>query len=229
MCGIFGYISKTGAPVEMSTLARIAEITETRGPHAFGFSWIDGRGRLRMFKQSGRVSHHLEALSIASDARMLIGHCRYATHGSPDNNLNNHPHPCDGGWIVHNGVVANYLTMLEEYQLHPVTECDSEVLSLMVEEMDGHLTDRMLGVASLASGCLATMGLWRSPRRLVAVRNGNPLHIGTTGAGFYLASLRTGLPGTVSHVKDASALSFHVDDKDRATLESHDLDSVELV
>ena len=229
MCGIFGYVAKNGAPFKLEALREIAKVTETRGPHAFGFAWIDGRGRLRMFKQSGRISRSIDALSIAADARLLIGHCRYATHGSPENNLNNHPHPCDGGWLVHNGVVSNSKYLNDEYMLHPVTECDSETLALLIEEMNGHLTDRMLATASLAQGALAMMGLWRSPQRLVAVRNGNPLHISETNGGYYLASLGNGMPGAVARVGDERALSFHVDKDGRAALQSFDLASVELV
>ena len=79
-----------------------------RGPHAFGFAWLDWEGRLRMFKQTGKITSNLGLLRMMKNARIIVGHCRYATHGAPENNLNNHPHPADGGWIVHNGVVSNH-------------------------------------------------------------------------------------------------------------------------
>ena len=38
-------------------------------------------------------------------AAVVVGHCRYATHGSPRDNRNNHPHPAGSGQLMHNGVV----------------------------------------------------------------------------------------------------------------------------
>jgi hypothetical protein len=42
----------------------------------------------------------------------------------------------------------------------------------------------------------------------VAVRQGNPLHLGTTKEAYYLASLEEGLPGKVKEVKDETAIEF---------------------
>ena len=67
----------------MKRLEAIARVTMRRGPHAFGFAWIDSRGRLKMFKKTGRIVDHLSLLAMAQDAQFLIGHCRYATHGDP--------------------------------------------------------------------------------------------------------------------------------------------------
>jgi len=100
MCGVFGFVSSGEGRLNLAALKRIARVTESRGPHAFGFAWIDGRGRLHCFKQTGRITDSLALLGMAAGARMLIGHCRYATHGDYRQNINNHPHAADGGWIV---------------------------------------------------------------------------------------------------------------------------------
>jgi glucosamine 6-phosphate synthetase-like amidotransferase/phosphosugar isomerase protein len=211
MCGLFGYVATEGKQFDPKRMATIAKATEARGHHAFGFAWIDSRGRLRMFKRTGRISDYIGCLSMAKDARMLVGHCRYATHGRPENNLNNHPHPCDGGWLVHNGIIHEHEEINEGYMLSPVTNCDSETLCLLVEELDGALVDRCLTASkTCASGPLAMMALWRSPMRLVALRaNNQPLHIGANSEGTYLASLCTGLPNARSLPND-SAVSFSV-------------------
>jgi glucosamine--fructose-6-phosphate aminotransferase (isomerizing) len=216
MCGVFGFVSEGGRGPNLGRLREMAKATESRGPHAFGFAWVDSRGRLKMFKAPGRISKNLGLLTMAEDAQMLIGHCRYATHGTPRNNLNNHPHPVDGGWFVHNGVIRNQPDLVEGYWLNPVTECDSEVLGLLIEELDGTLIERAIGAAQLCEGPLALLALWRSPRRLIAVRAGNPLHVGELAHGTYLASLKDGLPGTPFMLRDRSALSFAV--KDNKTL-----------
>lgn len=228
MCGIFGYVAAEGKRFDPKRLEAIARATESRGHHAFGFAWIDARGRLKMFKRSGRITDYLGALSMARDARMLIGHCRFATHGRPENNLNNHPHTCDGGWIVHNGVIGAHEEINEGYMLSPVTRCDSETLALLIEELDGTLVDRALKASKIcASGPLAMMGLWRSPQRLVALRaNDQPLHTGANSDGTYLASLATGLPAA-RPLPDDSAISFSIKNHETRVLR-HSLSSVEV-
>src|SRR5262249_33593856 len=153
------------------------------------------------YKQTGRVSDHLGLLGMAADARMLVGHCRFATQGSPDDNINNHPHPADGGWIVHNGQVHNYRELVGRLGLHPVSDCDSEVLGLLIEGGTGNVLDRCRSAVGAVSPeddpgtlfgydqPLVLLGLWPRPDRLVAVRRGNPLHDALTAQGYYLGSL----------------------------------------
>jgi glutamine---fructose-6-phosphate transaminase (isomerizing) len=210
MCGVFGFVSYDGTGPDLRRLARVARATMARGPHAFGFAWLDWSGRLKMFKRTGRIADHLGLLAMAAGARALVGHCRWATHGDPANNLNNHPHPADGGWIVHNGVVANHEELAAEYGLHPVTDCDSEVLGLLVGLGRGPLRERCAAAAAVARGRLVTLGVWGRPARLVAVRAGNPLSVGMVRGGerYYLGSLPDELPGVVSEIPDGTGVEF---------------------
>jgi len=199
MCGIFGFVAKDNGPLNLGVLERVARVTQSRGPHSWGLAWVDLQDRMRMYKQTGKISDALGLLAMARDAKMLIGHCRYATHGAPENNLNNHPHPSDGGWIVHNGVIGHYRHLIDQHNLHPVTECDSEVVGLLIENLRGSRLERCVQAVSLARGRspFAFMGLW-ADRLIVARANGQPLHCGETKRGFYFASLAKGLPGEVA-------------------------------
>ena len=208
MCGVFGFVAKSDKGMNLGVLQRIAQVTMSRGPHAWGMAWIDSKGRLKMFKQTGRIVDHLGILRIAADAQCLIGHCRFATQGSPHNNLNNHPHPADGGWIVHNGQVRDYFQVVEGLDLYPNTDCDSEVLGLVIEQTEGRMIDRCVeAVLTLRKAPLVLLGVWK-PGQVVAVRQGNPLHIAKTKHGYYLASLADGLPGVVKEVADDTALEL---------------------
>jgi glucosamine 6-phosphate synthetase-like amidotransferase/phosphosugar isomerase protein len=220
MCGVFGFVSRDGGKLNLGTLARVARVTERRGPHAFGFAWIDGRGRLKCYKQTGRITDQLGLLAMAADARMLVGHCRFATQGDPADNINNHPHPADGGWIVHNGTIRNYAELVQAFNLFPVSACDSEVLGLLVERGEGGVLERCRvavqavcsdeepGSLFAARSPLVLLGLWPRPDRLVAIRRANPLHSGRTEQGYYLASLAEGLPGDVRALGEGTAHLF---------------------
>jgi glutamine---fructose-6-phosphate transaminase (isomerizing) len=202
MCAIFGFIARKDASINLKTLAAIVKGNIRRGPHAFGFSWIDPDGRLHCYKQAGALTDHLEFLGLLSGARIVIGHLRYATHGDVQSNINNHPHAADGGWIVHNGMIGNYRQLAREQGLPMVSECDSEVLGLMIEQGRGKLLDRCSDAVVQADGGLTMMGLWARPATLIVARRGNPLTISDTVDGLYLASLENGLPGKTATIRD---------------------------
>lgn len=222
MCGVFGYVSSNGRKPDLKRLAAVAQVTERRGPHAFGFAWIDGRGRLRMFKQTGRISDNLAMLAMADDAQMLIGHCRWATQGDPENNLNNHPHSADGGWIVHNGMIPTYRRLQRTHDLAPVTDCDTEALAQLVEVAPSNATLARRcawAVEQLGTAPAVLLGLWSKPGRLVAVRSGNPLCWSQAKEGTYLASLPEAMPAGVRSVDDGNVLSFRLDAKGSADVQ----------
>lgn len=204
MCGIFGFITNAGEGPDIRRLRRLAVITQTRGAHAFGLAWVDADGRLEAFKRPGPASDHLDELERCRDAVAMVGHCRYATHGSPLNNRNNHPHAAGSGWLVHNGVVHNHAGLAVRHGLCTRTQCDSEVLALLMAKGRGSVSQRSAWVANQAAGDLALLGLWRNPTRLLVARRGRPLHFAQARDGYYFASLAVGLPGQPQAVFDGS-------------------------
>lgn len=198
MCGVFGFVAKDNSGPDLKRLERIAAATQARGPHAFGFAWIDAAGRMKMFKQTGRIADHLGVLTLARDARMLIGHCRWATDGDPRENVNNHPHPADAGWFV------------RQFDMHLTSRCDSEVIGQLVERNQGSMLERVIDACDTTSAAnLVVLGVWKSPDRLIALRRGNPLHVGENKQGWYLGSLPEALPSQFK-LRDESALEFTV-------------------
>lgn len=207
MCGIFGFSAANGKTFNEATLRKIATITEQRGPHAFGFAWVDAKGRLRSYKQHGRITRNIGLLDMLAGASMLIGHTRYATQGDPESNVNNHPHPVDGGWFVHNGVIRRYREIVARHLLNVSSECDSEAIGHLIEQADGTLAERCAAAVRIAAdSALAFAGLWRSPSRLVLVRAGNPVAIGDTAEGVYFASLPEGVPNAERFPDDTVAV-----------------------
>lgn len=196
MCSVFGFVrSASGGKPDAAVLRRIVAANIHRGPHAYGFAWIDGEGRLKCFKQAGDLTKQFGFLAMAAkEAEILIGHLRWATHGSPKEAINNHPHPADGGWIVHNGIVSNYRDLVVKRQLLPVSECDSEVIGQMIEREEGTLVERCIASANACEGPLTMLGLWSRPATVVVARRGNPIHFSKTNDGCYFGSLAAGLP-----------------------------------
>ena len=186
MCGIFGIIGMGGKPISIKQLKEIAVQQEARGPHSFGFAWIDANNRVRHFKTTGRISQQVSFLNACKVAKAVIGHTRYATHGDIDHNINNHPHPSDGGWVVHNGVIGNHEDLEIEYDMLLNSECDSEVLAQMIELNQGKLTDRVKAsvndVDTTYPLCMA--GLWKG--YVTVARRGNPLKFWRTRSGNFI-------------------------------------------
>ena len=186
-------------------LKRIAEETESRGRHAFGLAWLGRDGKIHAFKRPSPATANLGDLDACRGATVVIGHCRWATHGRPEDNRNNHPHPAGRGWFVHNGVVQNHARLVRKYGLTMRTQCDSEVLGLLMARFPGALGLRAVRAAEAAQGRLAMLGVWRKPTRLLIVRSGNPLCFGETAGGFYFGSLSEELPGKVMSLTDSYA------------------------
>lgn len=204
MCGIFGYITHHGQGPQVARLRRIALMTQSRGEDAFGLAWLEADGQMGIFKRQGPAQDWLDELERCRSAVALIGHCRWATHGAPTDNRNNHPHAAGRGWLAHNGVVRNYSELAQQFQLGLKTQCDSEVLGLLMARCPGSLKQRSAWAANQARGDLAILGLWRRPARLLVVRRGKPLHLGQGRDGAYFASLPEGLPSKPQTVADGT-------------------------
>lgn len=216
MCGIAGAVNHGTSGITVSTLRKMAMGIERRGPHAYGVAWIDADNRIRMHKWCGPISKNLDIFDAMQKPRAVIMHTRWSTHGDPSANENNHPHPCDGGWIVHNGQIPNHGELVDEYGLLPSSECDSEVLGMLIPEFKGTLLERVTKTVNLCDHTrpLNMAGIWGGPNRLVVVKRGNPLFCGVgTSGNLYFSSCTAGLPGDVIDLEDNVVFTHFLDRK----------------
>lgn len=129
-CGIVGFtgLNYQSAPILLKGLEKL----EYRGYDSAGLFVADqALGTDQLVKEKGRVAQ-LEALVGTKNVtgKSGIAHTRWATHGVPSI-ANAHPHLSADGrfYLVHNGVIENYLELKQEY-LADVTfhsDTDTEV------------------------------------------------------------------------------------------------------
>lgn len=197
MCGIVGYIGfREAYPILIAGLKRL----EYRGYDSAGVALADGKGKLSIYKEKGKVSN-LENVAGSMDVSGTIGiaHTRWATHGEPSA-TNAHPHTSDNGKLalVHNGIIENYAA-LKEYLTQKghtfVSSTDTEVLvqliSYVKERFNLDLGRAVLAALKSVQGAYAIAVVDKEePNTIVCARKASPLCIGIghDNKEFFLAS-----------------------------------------
>ncbi|MBP3891588.1 MAG: glutamine--fructose-6-phosphate transaminase (isomerizing) [Solobacterium sp.] len=131
MCGIIGYI---GTNKTADILLDSLELLEYRGYDSAGVAFCSGKN-VHVFKCADRVSVLRELVnSNGQDAKVGIGHTRWATHGSVSYK-NSHPHQVGHVTLVHNGIIENYKELIHTYHLENklVSTGDSEVACALLD------------------------------------------------------------------------------------------------
>ena len=186
-CGIVGFtgLNYQSAPILLKGLEKL----EYRGYDSAGIFVADqALGTDQLVKEKGRVAQ-LEALVDTKNVTGTSGiaHTRWATHGVPSIN-NAHPHLSADGrfYLVHNGVIENYLELKQEY-LSDVTfhsDTDTEVaVQLIGKFVDEGMTtfDALKELISLldVNSAYGFLLMDRDePERMYVAKQKSPLLIG---------------------------------------------------
>ncbi|MFD1685895.1 glutamine--fructose-6-phosphate transaminase (isomerizing) [Halobellus litoreus] len=203
MCGIIGYVGVEDAlPILRDGLSNL----EYRGYDSAGIAL--GGGSVDVYKRKGELSALKEILPQKSTTTTGIGHTRWSTHGEPTD-ANAHPHTDESGdvAVVHNGIIENYdelKTELEERGHTFTSETDTEVVPHLIEEelaTGRDLVDAVSAVVERLSGNFALCVVAAGHEGIVATRQGNPLVMGHTDDGTFLAS---DVPAFVEHTRRVS-------------------------
>lgn len=132
MCGIVGY---NGLLDAKEILLKGLEKLEYRGYDSAGIAVRNDEG-ITIFKEKGRIADLRKAVDGDVEARIGIGHTRWATHGVP-NKVNAHPHQSESGrfTLVHNGVIENYHLLKKAYLkgVNVQSDTDTEVIVQLVD------------------------------------------------------------------------------------------------
>jgi len=214
MCGIIGYVgSKNAVPIILDGLKRL----EYRGYDSSGIAVMDMDG-FDVIKQKGRLS----ALESLIKQRPItgyigIGHTRWATHGEPSD-INSHPHLGSQNKIaiVHNGIIENYKQIkerLEQKGIAFVSQTDSEVVAQLAEYYyNGDIVETVIKTANALIGSYA-LGIMclDEPDKLIAIKQDNPLIIGVSDHGNFIAS---DVPAILAHTNKV----YYLNDREIAVL-----------
>lgn len=201
MCGIVGYIGhQEPSKIVIDGLRRL----EYRGYDSAGVAvhhgGLDGIDITRAVGAVERLDLLFSEQIINPDARIAIGHTRWATHGVPAEH-NAHPHMSMNGTIalVHNGIIENYETLKKKLVAEGYTfksETDTEVLANWIEyhynaiysETNTDLSVAIRNALADVVGAYAILVLDSHSQQVVAARKSSPLAIGIGNDEFVIAS-----------------------------------------
>ncbi|MCL2227322.1 MAG: glutamine--fructose-6-phosphate transaminase (isomerizing) [Oscillospiraceae bacterium] len=214
MCGIIGYVGEEDSvPIIVEGLKKL----EYRGYDSAGLA-VFGKNGYQVVKKKGRLSA-LEAAIKENPigSHMGIGHTRWATHGEPSD-VNSHPHLGSQNKIaiVHNGIIENFKQLKERLESKGIkftSQTDSEVIAQLAEYYyDGDLIDMVIKVAGRLEGSYA-LGIMclDDPDTLIAVKKDNPLIVGSSGHGNFIAS---DVPAILGHTNKV----YYLNDSEIAVL-----------
>jgi len=203
MCGIVGYIGKqSGVDIVLSGL----EALEYRGYDSAGIAAIDD-GHNKVVKQTGRVNGLIRAVKDDKlEGHLVIGHTRWATHGSPTI-VNAHPQTNTAGTIsvVHNGIIENFAeirTRLEAQGYTFVSQTDTEVIPNLIDyylKQLGSFEAAFKAALKDVRGAYSIVAISADePETLYAARLSSPLVIGVGDGENFLASDPTAI---MAHTK----------------------------
>ncbi|MGB7963496.1 MAG: glutamine--fructose-6-phosphate transaminase (isomerizing) [Propionicimonas sp.] len=194
MCGIIGYVGPRDArEVVVAGLRRM----EYRGYDSAGIAVVDA-GELQVRKKAGKIANLADELDSdpLADARIGIGHTRWATHGGPTDS-NAHPHVSQNHRIalIHNGIIENFASLRLELEAQGVifesqTDTEAAAQLLGVEVAKGaDLADAMRTVCGRLEGAFTLVAIDSTdPERLVAARRNSPLVVGVGDGENFVAS-----------------------------------------
>jgi len=195
MCGIVGYIGHREAyPVIIKGLQRL----EYRGYDSAGVALFDDQG-IHLCKTKGKVADLKSKCEqeLSTQAKMGIGHTRWATHGEP-NDVNSHPHISNSGdlAIIHNGIIENYESLKTELQNRGysfTSDTDTEVLVNLIEDVQKKENVKLGKAVQIALSqaigayAIAVYDL-KKTNEIVVARLGSPLAVGIGENEFFIAS-----------------------------------------
>ena len=213
MCGIVGYIGENdAATIILDGLKKL----EYRGYDSAGIAVIEN-GKIQVRRSAGKLEKLVASVNeYPLEAKIGIGHTRWATHGVPSTR-NAHPHTGATGKVVlvHNGIVENYLELREELESEGVvfkSDTDTETIVHLVEKfmaMGNNLVSALRLCLRELKGAHGVVVLSsEEPDKIVAARIGNAGGV-VVGYGKEEMFVASDIPAILEHTRKMSFLESH--------------------
>ncbi len=205
MCGIVGYIgTKNTKEILLEGLKEL----EYRGYDSAGIAVLQGDD-FSDFKAVGKLVNLEEKTKdfITDRFAVGIGHTRWATHGKPTE-LNAHPHLGESSYVVHNGIIENYVELKKELQSSGVTFLSQTDTEVIVHQFEKNLKTSQSAFEAFTKtiqeieGAYAILLVTKSePNTIFFAKHGSPMLVGINSENEkYFASSDTPLIGSCSDV-----------------------------
>ena len=231
MCGLFGAIKlNNNNTISTKVVYRNGKEMQNRGTHAVGWCQSIMHDTIEIEKYKGSTYHNRDLLKGAlRNCTSIIGHTRHATHGSVEDNINNHPHDYANenlvGAVTHNGVIFDHVRIAKANKLTMQGECDSEIIARLLESYDAEIP-MPIRIADAVNECddgdsiaLAVMEQQKGNTDLCLVARGNPIEYSIHNGILYYASTSKQLPkgsqslneGSILHIREGVGILETID------------------
>ena len=205
MCGIVGYIgNKDTKEILLDGLKEL----EYRGYDSAGIAVLQNNN-FSNYKAVGKLVNLQEKTKdfITDSFAVGIGHTRWATHGKPTE-LNAHPHLGESSYVVHNGIIENYVELKHELQTEGVTflsQTDTEVIVHQFEKnlaLEKNAFEAFSKTISQLDGAYAILLVTKGENETIFfAKHGSPMLVGINEENEkYFASSDTPLIGHAKEV-----------------------------
>lgn len=190
MCGILGIVQGKPFSIKETLLKRLKKL-EYRGYDSVGFATLQGTVQ----KQVGEITSFVENLGTNKEDVLAIAHTRWATHGGITKE-NAHPHANSAQtlFVVHNGIIENYLEIKEELQQGGyvfVSQTDSEIIPHFIDsklKQGTAMKDAIIALMNKIKGTFAILLFEKNTQVLYAMKRDSPLALGIVSTGPMVAS-----------------------------------------
>lgn len=205
MCGIVGYLGKKNTKEIL--LDGLKEL-EYRGYDSAGIAVLQNN-IFSNYKAVGKLVNLEEKTKdfVTNDFAIGIGHTRWATHGKPTE-LNAHPHVGDNSYVVHNGIIENYVALkhsLEADGVKFLSQTDTEVIVHQFEknlQIEKNTFNAFTKTISQLEGAYAILLVTKGENETIFfAKHGSPMLVGINAENEkYFASSDTPLIGHATEV-----------------------------
>ncbi len=196
MCGIIGF---TGNIDSKRILIDGLESLEYRGYDSSGVSFFNEKNKVETIKCVGKVENLKKLIDKnLSISNCGIGHTRWATHGNVSIE-NAHPHKSGFVNLVHNGIIENYISLKDKYDIkNTISSTDTEIAAIILNKFYTETNnDPLVSISRLSKEIKGTYAFCvifdDRPNEIFAIRKVNPLVSTISNIGSIISSDLTAL------------------------------------